>query len=869
MSVLIATVLGGLVALVHLVIVPFHVELMAQRTRDLTRVLQVTAPLLAPAQLQRLIVSLQEGEKDIAYLLVVDRDGRALAHSNPARVGKIFGDAGTLSAARDGRSVEQNYVRDSDDPASPFHGQRVVDVLLPIVGPDGRVTGAANAGLSLERVHLVQMRYYGGVAALALVLLTLFGLAWLLLSRGILGPIQLVAQASRHLGEGAFEAQLPVGRSDEVGTLARDFVGMAGRISSLLAALRERERDLQEHIDSLRTFSGRLDTEGRLVMTNATSARAARLSAEEVARKPYFWELPVWEPATAVQVKAGFARALQGETVQFDAALCLVDNRHATLDLSFAPLRDAAGHTTVVVVEGRDVSARRAAEEALRQSEARYRALAEAASDEIFIVDREGVLSYANRAFLERRGISLSAALDRRLQQLWPAALADSVARRVAEVLATREPHRSEERWTWGGAESWRDTVLVPIADAGGAGPFVLGISRDVTELKAMQAKLLVADRMLSIGVLAAGVAHEINNPLSFVQANLALAREALDAGCPPDEASLRETSALLAEAEVGAERVRHIVRDLKTFSRAEDERVAPVDVLGVVEASVRMADNAIRHRARLVKQYAPVPPVAASEARLGQVFLNLLVNAAQAIPEGDADHHTITVRVGPAADGRVEVAVSDTGRGIEPEHLGQLFKPFFTTKPVGEGTGLGLSICQNIVRALGGEIRVESRPGAGTTFRVLLPATARPAEPPRPAPSPPAKGARGSVLIIDDDESVGRSLELIIAREHATARVTDAREALERLGAGERFDVVFCDLMMPRMTGAQFYAQLQTAAPEMCTRVVFMTGGAFSDEASRFLDQVPNLAIEKPFAIAAVLRLLRQRVAELQSRSP
>ncbi len=256
-----------------------------------------------------------------------------------------------------------------------------------------------------------------------------------------------------------------------------------------------------------------------------------------------------------------------------------------------------------------------------------------------------------------------------------------------------------------------------------------------------LQAHLLFADRMASIGTLAAGVAHEINNPLACVAANLTFAVEKLDEAVsgPADVSQspalldvVRESVRALREAAVGTDRVSQIVRDLKTFSRTGKERLAPVDVAKVLRASINIASNEIKRRAALAQEIGALPPVVANEHRLGQVFLNLLINATQAIPEGSANRNTIRVSA-RFENPWVAVEVHDTGCGMTPEVMARIFDPFFTTKPTGAGTGLSLFICHGIVASLGGEISVRSDPGKGSTFRVLLPPTLDAAALPEP----------------------------------------------------------------------------------------------------------------------------------------
>ncbi|HEY6004154.1 MAG TPA: ATP-binding protein [Anaeromyxobacter sp.] len=408
------------------------------------------------------------------------------------------------------------------------------------------------------------------------------------------------------------------------------------------------------------------------------------------------------------------------------------------------------------------------------------------------------------------------------------------------------------------------EATVVVRRDGAGAVLGYIGVSRDVTErrgaeaeLKRASERLAVADRMASVGTLAAGVAHEINNPLAYVIANLSAASESA-AALPDGAVDLQDA---LREAREGAERVRRIVAELRTFSRPDEAARGPIDVRRVLDAAVNLARHEIRHRAQVVKRYEDVPPVDANESRLAQAFLNLIVNAAQAIPEGRAEANQIRLSA-RLAEGRVRVEVEDTGVGIAPEHIGRIFDPFYTTKPVGVGTGLGLSICHGIVSSLGGEIRVDSVPGKGSTFAVVLPASsARPlpqaAEPPAAAPA----GRRGRVLVVDDEPPLAQSLRRTLGREHDVVAVSSGRAALDLVARGERFDVILCDLMMPEITGMDLSERLAREAPDAARALVFMTGGAFTPRAREFLDDPSRRHIEKPFDLEALRALVRELV--------
>jgi len=396
--------------------------------------------------------------------------------------------------------------------------------------------------------------------------------------------------------------------------------------------------------------------------------------------------------------------------------------------------------------------------------------------------------------------------------------------------------------------------------DAAGRATRIVGTCTDVTERRRMLARLQIADRMASIGTLAAGVAHEINNPLAYVLGNVDFSLQQLEAlGASPEarapddvREAVRACIGALRDAESGTLRMRDIVRDVMLFSRAEEDVRKPVDLGHALRAALSLADNEIRHRARVALHVDDVPPVQANESRLSQVFLNLLVNAAQAIPEGHADRNEIAVTVRRREAG-VVVEVRDTGSGILPEHRPRLFDPFFTTKPVGIGTGLGLAICHGIVTALGGEIEVESEVGKGSTFRVILPASAEAVRSEIALRGPLRASRRGRVLVVDDEPIFCRMAARTLGIEHEVVTLTDSSEALRRLRAGERFDVVVADLAMPVLTGMELHAEMARVDPGLAERMLFVTGGVFTPLGAEFVSRHPDRVLEKPLSAAAL----------------
>jgi CheY-like chemotaxis protein len=373
-------------------------------------------------------------------------------------------------------------------------------------------------------------------------------------------------------------------------------------------------------------------------------------------------------------------------------------------------------------------------------------------------------------------------------------------------------------------------------------------VARDVAERKALEVRLAQADRMASVGVLAAGVAHEINNPLVYILNNVSYVLNEM----PQQHVELREA---LREARGGAERVRDIVKDLKTFART-DERMGPVDVRQVLESSIRVAENEIRFRAQIVRRYEDIPQVEAN-ARLGQVFLNLLLNAAHSIREGDPLNNRITVSTFTAG-GRVAICVEDSGAGIPRDKIEKIFDPFFTTKPIGMGTGLGLSICRNIATALGGEIQVVSEVGIGSSFTVWLPALAQRVEPVHmPSSIPPPQTVRPlRILVVDDDVFVARATRRLLRANHQITLASGGREALNLISQND-YDIVLCDVMMPEMTGMELHLAVKHLWPQVAERFVFITGGPFTPEAKEMFDGVSNPFVQKPFTPADLFGVL------------
>jgi CheY-like chemotaxis protein len=310
-------------------------------------------------------------------------------------------------------------------------------------------------------------------------------------------------------------------------------------------------------------------------------------------------------------------------------------------------------------------------------------------------------------------------------------------------------------------------------------------------------------------------------------------------------------------------------VRDLKTFSRQDDDLRGPVDLRAVMDSAAKMAAGELRPRAQLVRDYAEVPRVYGNEARLAQVFLNLIINAAQALPEGHAEQNEVRLVTRRVGSDEVAAEIHDTGSGIPPEVLGRIFDPFFTTKPVGVGTGLGLALCHAFVTAMGGRIEVESQVGRGTMFRVTLPvAPGEQVQVSRVEVAKEGESMRGRVLVVDDDPLVSSALRRTLSREHEVEVAVSARRALELLTSPQGgYDVILCDLMMPEMTGMELFAYLEKVSPETARRMVFITGGAYTPAAKELLERVSNPRVEKPFDPEKLREQVREWVKRVHSQ--
>ncbi|RMG11806.1 MAG: response regulator [Deltaproteobacteria bacterium] len=388
------------------------------------------------------------------------------------------------------------------------------------------------------------------------------------------------------------------------------------------------------------------------------------------------------------------------------------------------------------------------------------------------------------------------------------------------------------------------------------------GLRRELDEAQRLR---LQAERLTTLGQVAASVVHEISNPLVFVKANAAAAVEDLDAA----DLALRRCLEALARGEVeeaasglqmlrqelaemrsgwrdvleGACRIQALVQDLRQFGR-RDEPDEEIDLNGAVEAALRIAGPQTPAGTQVIRRLNDLPPVHGSANRMSQVFLNLVMNAFHALGDEGAAHREGVVVVSSAfLDGEVRVSVSDNGVGMTPEVKERIFDPFFTTKPRDVGTGLGLPICAEIVREAGGRIEVQTEPGKGTTFTVVLP----------PADTKAAETGRPKILVIDDEQGIRRVIRRLLGSQYDVLTADHGGTALElvRRHGPQNLDAVLCDLRMTPIDGIQTLNMLTDLDPTIRERFVFITGSP-NREGEAQATGIP--IIRKPFE-ASVLR--------------
>jgi len=382
----------------------------------------------------------------------------------------------------------------------------------------------------------------------------------------------------------------------------------------------------------------------------------------------------------------------------------------------------------------------------------------------------------------------------------------------------------------------------------------IIGIAADMTEFTQLKAQAHLNDKLTTVGTLAAGIAHEINNPIAWILGNLTFIKK------NKTKFDLIKLEEVVDESIQGAKRIRDIVKNLKEFARVDETEITLVDLHHILDSVLIIASAEIKLRAHVVTEYAKnLPSIEGNSGQLHQVFLNLAMNAVQAIPEGDIENNTIRI-VTAQENGYVRVDVTDTGSGIQPENLAKIFDPFFTTKKIGNGSGLGLSISHGIVEKLGGNITVKSAPGNGSTFSVYLPLIQKTRiksdkKPPKTVVIPTS--TRKRILVVDDEPYLLKSIQRMLEDQHDITTASSGQAALDILKNEKQYDLIISDLSMPNISGADLYHFIAEKFPGLENHIIFMTGGAYTANLKEFISSVNNARLIKPFEQEELLRLI------------
>ncbi|MBI5533851.1 MAG: PAS domain S-box protein [Deltaproteobacteria bacterium] len=657
----------------------------------------------------------------------------------------------------------------------------------------------------------------------------------------------------------------------------------------------EREKAFVERlVDTAQTVILVLDPAGRIVRFNRYLEQLSGYRFEEVAGRDWF---ETFLPASIrPRVRELFRSAVSGVLTNGSIDPIVVkDGSERLIEWYDATLKSEDGTVTGLLSVGQDVTDRERSRREILASEQRFRLVFNNTTEGILLTDASTrKLVIGNRAFCDMVGYEPEELAGLSVTDIHPVEVLPEIGAAFQRLAA--------------GSRAFGEAISVKrkdgsmfVADIGATammheGREVLVASfRDVTETRKLRAGLAQSDRLASMGILAAGVAHEINNPLSYILYNLEslsediprftaqIARARCALASHLGEAKLREVlgadiemldPAIFADVQDrfrdalnGSRRIKEIARGLGTFSRVQNDEVAPVDLRYPIESAINIAFNEIKYRARIVKDFCTSVPVLASEGRLAQVFLNLLINAAHAITDGDVEHNKISIRTWQEGTD-VLAEVQDTGCGVSPDVIERMFEPFFTTKPTGIGTGLGLSIVKNIITSYRGTIEATSELGKGTRIVMRFPMDRSEEElSPLRTPSDRAVGGSGGrVLVIDDEPAIRASLKRIL-RRHEVVEAESGEHGREILSRDPSFDVILCDMMMPRVSGVDVHLWLVQHHPQLARKVVFVTGGAFTPTAREYLENVSNVRIDKPFDPTNLQKMVAEWVAASKAR--
>jgi PAS domain S-box-containing protein len=526
------------------------------------------------------------------------------------------------------------------------------------------------------------------------------------------------------------------------------------------------------------------------------------------------------------------------------------DGTRIFIEDSVFPLRNAVGEIIGFRGISRNVTGRKRADEALRQSEERYRTILQEMDEGYYEVDLAGNYTFVNDVICNRLGYSRDKLMGMNYKVYTLEEDIKTVYKVYNEVYRTGRPRRwfPAVNVAKDGTRIFIENSILPIRNSDGQIIGFRGISRDVTERKRMEQERLqleqkaqFASRLASIGEMASGIAHEINNPLTGV---IGYAQLLLQEDLPD---SVRKDLEIIND---GAKRVANVIQRLLAFARQSKPQRTYVNINEVVATTLELRGYHLQtSNIEVTTELTPDLPLTVADAgQLQQVFLNLIVNAEteMKLARGSGKLTVKTQQV----DDVLRISFKDDGPGIAEENLEKIFDPFFTTRQVGQGTGLGLSVCYGIVSQHGGRIYAESKPGKGAIFVVELPMLTEDKQLQLPEPEVNEQRKRSGVriLVVDDERVVREFVSKALTEEgHQVETVDNAEDALKMV-KNKKYRIILLDVKMPGMSGIELYKRFQKMDPALARSVVFVTGDVMGARTLAFLAKTKSPYITKPF---------------------
>ncbi len=629
-------------------------------------------------------------------------------------------------------------------------------------------------------------------------------------------------------------------------------------------ALRQSEERYRTVLDEMEDSYFEVDLSGHITFANEATCRNLRLSRQELMGASY----KTFSAEKSIDdVYKAFNEAYRtGKPVKsFSWEIVRGDRSTGFAETTVLPLHNQDGQIIGFRGIGRDITERKQAEEALRQSEERYRTILEGVEDGYFEVDIAGNITFFNEALCRIFGYAAEESMGVSSRTYSVGEDAKRVYQAFNEVYRTGKPMQG---FSWeivrkDGSKRSLETSASPVRNSDGDIIGFRGVSRDITqrrqaeeERRQLEQKAQMASRLATVGEMASGIAHEINNPLTGVigYAQLLMGRD-----IPGD---IKNDVKLIHD---GAQRVAGVVKRLLTFARQHKPQRDYVSINELIETTLAFRTYELEtNNIKVSTYFAPeLRATIADGAQLQQVFLNLIVNAETEMKLAHGKGK-LSIRT-EAIDNTIRISFKDNGPGIARENMARLFDPFFTTREVGQGTGLGLSVCHGIIAEHNGQIYAESKRGQGATFIVELPIVTRPRQLglAEPEVEESQEAAKARILVVDDEPVIRDFLSHVLTDEgHEVETVDNADDALEKVET-ERYSLILLDIKMPGMSGIELYNHFKKTAQSLARRVVFITGDVMGADTTAFLSRTKALRIDKPFDAEQLKKEINRILAE------